>query len=291
VTPLLTSLLLVAQGPPPSPSPVLSVTVRSTKVDAAPLRGAASQEVRTERVGIDVGYLKPSFKTTQNLTLRVERSSYRVSPSVLGQPGRVFGDFLEDNLLIRAGATFLTPRSPSRTRVLGVSLDMAASESSDLTGALAGGLFVAERVKASPTLTWTYGVGVRSQIADKDFLLIPALGVDWQAQKNLRVLVQGQEARITRTLSKSLTVASVTTFDIRRAWRLSDASQSGIIRENNILTGLELGYSPTPQTSVALFVGWMLERQLQREDSAGRLLERSRLGNSSALGIRFNRRL
>ena len=104
------------------------------------------------------------------------------------------------------------------------------------------------------------------------------------------MLVQGQEARVSRTLSKSLTLASVTTFDIRRAWRLSDASQNGIVRENNVLTGLELGYSPTPQTSAALFFGWMLERRLQREDSAGRLLERSRLNNASALGLRVSRR-
>ena len=176
--PPLAAFLSVGQGPPSFalPAPSLSVTLRPLSVDAAPLRGAGGQEARVERIGVDVGYLKPSRKTTQSLTLRVERTNYGVTPSVLASPGRTFGDFLEDNLLIRAGATFLTPRSASRTRVLGVSLDMAASDSGDLTRAVAGGLIVAERVKASPTLTWTYGLGLRSQIADKDLLLIPALG-------------------------------------------------------------------------------------------------------------------
>ncbi|MCX6368533.1 MAG: DUF6268 family outer membrane beta-barrel protein [Armatimonadetes bacterium] len=288
----------LAQPPRPNPAmflpkPTLTVNLRSQQTESAEFAGL-NRSATVSRTTLDATWLKPGLKQTQNLTFRVDRSSFDFappSPTALAGLPRAANPF-EDATQVRFGATFITPQSKTRSRVLGFSLDSAASARGDFSRGVAAGLILGQRHVARPGLTWTYGVAVRSQIADNDFLLIPAVGVDWQAQKDLRVLFQGQELRATKTLSKSWSLASVTGFDVRRAWRLSDraAVSEGVVRETSFTTGLELGYTHK-NTTAALAAGWQFGRQFQLDDRSGRSVQTIDAGSALMLGLRLSRRL
>ena len=288
----------LAQPPRPNPAmflpkPTLTVNLRQQQTESAEFAGLG-RSASVNRTTLDATLLKPGLKQTQNLTLRIDRSTFDFAPpsqtALTGLP-RAPNPF-EDATQVRFGATFITPQSKTRSRVLGFSVDSAASAHGDFSRGIAAGVILGQRHVARPGLTWTYGVALRSQIADDDFLLIPAVGVDWQARKDLRVLFQGQELRATKTLNKTWSLASVTGFDVRRAWRLSDraAVSEGVIRETSFTTGLELGYTHK-NTTAALAAGWQFGRQFQLDDRAGRGVQTIDAGSALTFGLRLSRRL
>ncbi|MBB6052913.1 hypothetical protein [Armatimonas rosea] len=264
------------------PKPTLTVGLRHQQTASAELAGL-DRRASVNRTTLDAVWLKPGLKQTQNLTLRVDRSTFDFA--------RAANPF-EDATQVRLGATFLTPRSKTRSRVVGLSVDSSASARGDFSRGIAGGVILGERHVARPGLTWTYGVALRSQVADTDFLVIPAIGLDWQARQDLRVLFQGQELRATKTLSRTWSLASVTSFDVRRAWRLSDqaAVRDGVVRETSFTSGFEAGYTHR-NTTAALILGWQFGRQFQLDDRSGRGVQTIDAGSALTLGLRLSRRL
>lgn len=275
------------------PKPTLTVSLRNQQTASAELAGLDRRSSVT-RTTLDTVWLKPGLKQTQNLTLRVDRSTFDFAPPSPSPSGGLAGAAspFEDATQVRLGATFLTPRSKTRTRVVGLSVDSAAATRGDFTRGIAAGVILGERHVARPGLTWTYGVAVRSQVADSDFLVIPAVGIDWQARQDLRVLFQGQELRATKTLSRTWSLASVTGFDVRRAWRLSDqaAVREGVVRETGFTTGIEAGYTHR-STTAALSIGWQFGRQFQVDDRSGHGVQTIDAGSALTLGLRLSRRL
>lgn len=275
------------------PKPTLTVTLRHQQTESATLTGL-DRRASVNRTTLDALWLKPGLTQTQNLTLRIDRSTFDFAPPSPSASGGLAGAPapFEDATQVRLGATFLTPRSKTRSRVVGLSLDSSAAARGDFSRGIAGGVILGERHVARPGLTWTYGVAVRSQVADSDFLVIPAVGIDWQARQDLRVLFQGQELRATKTLSRSWSLASVTGFDVRRAWRLSDhaAVREGVVRETGFTTGIEAGYTHR-STMAALSVGWQFDRQFQLDDRRGSAVQTIDAGSALTLGLRLSRRL
>lgn len=275
------------------PKPSLTINLRNQQTESASFSGLG-RRASVDRTTLDATWLKPGLKQTQNLSLRVDRSTFDFAaplPTAIGALSRA-ADPLEDATQVRLGGVFITPKSRTRSRLVGFSVDSAASARGDFSRGVAAGVILGERHIARPGLIWTYGVAVRSQIADKDFLLIPAVGIDWQARKDLRVLFQGQELRATKTLSPTWSLASVTGFDVRRAWRLSDraAVSEGVVRETSFTTGVEVGYTHKA-TTAALALGWQLGRQFQLDDRQGRAVQTINADSALTLGFRLSRRL
>lgn len=267
------------------PKPALTVNLRQQQTQSALFSGLGHR-ASVDRTTLEATWLKPGLKQIQNLSLRVDRTAFAVD-GPLSTPSP-----LEDATQVRLSGVFITPRSKTRSQLVGLTLDSAASSRGDFSRGIAAGVILGERRVARPGLQWTYGVAVRSQIADADFLLIPAVGIDWQARKDLRVLFQGQELRATKTLRPSWSLASVTSFDVRRAWRLSDRAsvREGVVRETGFTTGLELGYTHQ-NTTAAVGVGWQFGRQFQLDDRAGRSVQTIDAGSAITLGLRLSRRL
>lgn len=121
----------LAQPPRPNPAmflpkPMFTVNLRSQQTESAEFSGL-NRRASVNRTTLDATWLKPSLKQTQNLTFRIDRSNFDFappSPTALAGLPRAANPF-EDATQVRFGATFITPQSKTRSRVVGFSVDSA----------------------------------------------------------------------------------------------------------------------------------------------------------------------
>ncbi|RMH24906.1 MAG: hypothetical protein D6693_09580 [Planctomycetota bacterium] len=149
--------------------------------------------------------------------------------------------------------------------------EVTGESGADLGGSVLGGVFLTARHKVSDRLTVGFGVGVMQQLEDT-VQVFPTPQLDWRPNDRVRVYTDHLGLNLERTLAGPWFVTVRARYQPRE-YRLDDGAGSlladGVLRDDSVLLGVELGWRPRPGVEAGLEAGVIAFQQLEVLDPTG----------------------
>lgn len=240
------------------------------------------------RAGLAVnGRVPMSHEWDFDLGIIGEYSNYQFTNRYPGVP-----DFSLDLLDVQLAPGVSYKLSDKWSVFGGALIEASGATGADVDQAAMYGGYVGFKHKVSEHLSYTVGVGGRTQIED-DGQFFPLLGIDWDINSSLNFSISGSaggaQVRLSQSLVYDLAVSLVTGYEGRQ-YRLDHdfAISDGVFRDTRIPLGVELAWRPTPYFAMRGSVGYVVWDQIEFDDSNGHRLSKDHPDPAPYVGLSAN---
>lgn len=246
--------------------------------------GASSMSVTRAGVAVD-GRVPMSHEWSFDLGLIGEYSNYRFSNT------NPVPDFTLDLLDVQVAPGVTYKLSDAWSVFGGALLEASGATGADVDQSAMYGGYVGFKHKVSDHLSYTVGVGGRTQIED-DCQFFPLLGLDWDINSSLNLSLNGSaggaQLRLSQSLVYHLAVSLVTGYEGRQ-YRLDDTPiPDGVFRDTRIPVGVELAWRPNPYFAIRGSAGYVVWDQIEFDNSNGDRITKDHPDPAPYVGLSAN---
>lgn len=238
--------------------------------------GLGDVDLTVVRSGVAVsasGPIPDAADLGYQVNLLYENSYYdfdRLSAEVGG--GAIDESFNASRLRLSPGLSYLI--GPDLVVFGGPTFDLSFEEGADASNATRFGGVLGAGYELRGNLSVTAGVAVQKGLED-DTEFLPILGVQWAIDDTLSLSVSGNgagvEARVIKKLNDRFDVSGFISFE-QRDYRLDDSRagvlRGGVLRDDSVLVGGEIGWRPRPDVLVAFEAGAGVAQTIEFESTA-----------------------
>ncbi len=225
-----------------------------------------------------------SEKLRLALDLSVEWSNYDFSGATPLFPGP--GPTITDAYTYRVSPSIFYSIDETWGVLLGCSFESSLQDGAEFDESIRWGGFGGVRYQWTESFALTLGVNAATRLED-DAIIIPIIGVDWRVNDKVTLRTEGPGAAAVVDLGEGFL------FTLRGRWepreyRLDDSGPvpGGVLRDEAILLGVELGYRPSNTLLLAAEVGGVFDQEFETLNSNGNEVAKEDSDPSLYIGFR-----